>query len=406
MQGGQDQAQRQEGDDDVDLHFLRGLYDNPRGDGYVSVYLDTSPTEKAAEEISLRWQAAREQLAAAGADEATLDAAQRAATERAPGRGRAVFARGGAVLLIGVQPEPPAQEISGYAPLPRVVPWLARRPPRWPHVRVAADREGGRVLAVSGVGVEGLPAADAAGSALGAVGVTEVTGESWPVHVARGGGWSEPRFRRSAEETWAETAKRIAEAVTVAADQVKAVFVVVGGDIRERTLVVDQLPKVLRDNVAIVDREVELDAPAFDEAAWGEATWRAALEARARLDQFRAEMDKPRAGRRAVEGLAATLTALRDGLVSDLLLTEDPAWSESATVWAGPGLADAATEKRRLTERGAGEPVRAAAGEALVRAATGTDAQLHFLRPEQDTPDPGDTLRVGALLRAPAAAAR
>jgi hypothetical protein len=389
----------------VDLHFLRGLYDNPQGDGYVSVYLDTSPTEKAAEEISLRWQAAREQLVASGADEATLDAAQRAATERARGRGRAVFARGGAVRLIGIQPDPPAQEMSSYAPLPRVVPWLAQRPPRWSHVRVAADREGGRVLAVSGTGVAGLPAADAAGSAIGEVGLTEVTGESWPVHKARGGGWSEPRFERSAEETWAETAKRIAEAVTVAADQVGAVFVVVGGDVRERTLVVDHLPRELRDNVVTVDREVQLDAPAFDEAAWAEATWRAALEARARLDEFRAEMDKPPAGRRAVEGLAATLTALRDGLVSDLLLTEDPAWSESATVWVGPGLADVATEKEQLTERGVAEPVHAWAGEALVRAATGTGAGLHFLRPEQDTPEPGDALRVAALLRAPAAAA-
>jgi Bacterial archaeo-eukaryotic release factor family 2 len=389
----------------VDLHFLQGLYDNPQGDGYVSVYLDTTPTENAAEEISLRWRAARERLAAGGADKATLDAAQLAATERARGRGRAVFARGGAVRLIGIQPEPPAREISTYAPLPHVVPWLAQRPPRIAHVRVAADREGGRVLAVSGVGVAGLPAADDAGAAIGAVGLTEVTGESWPVHKARGGGWSEPRFERSAEETWAETAKRIAEAVTAAADEVKAEFVVVGGDVRERTLVVDHLPKELRDNVVIVDREVDLDAPAFDEAAWAEQTWRAALEARARLDDFRAEMDKPPAERRAVEGLAGTLTALRDGLVSDLLLTEDPAWSESATVWVGPGPADAATEREQLTERGVKDPAQAWAGEALVRAAAGTDARLHFLRPEQDTPDPGDSLRVAALLRAPAAAA-
>jgi Bacterial archaeo-eukaryotic release factor family 2 len=390
----------------VDLHFLRGLYEDPRGDGYVSVYLDTSPTDKAAEEISLRWQAARGQLAAAGADAATLDAAQLAATERAPGRGRAVFARGGAVRLIGIQPQPPAQEISSYAPLPLVVPWLAQRPPRWPHVRAAVDREGGRVLAVSGTGVAGLPAADEAGSAIGAVGVTEVTGESWPVHVARGGGWSEPRFQRSAEETWAETAKKIAEAVAVAADRVSAAFVVIGGDVRERSLVVDQLPKVLRDSAVIVDREVELDAPAFDEAAWAEATWRAALESRARLDDVRAELNKPRRDRRAVEGLRDTLTALRDGLVSDLLLTDDPAWTASETVWIGPGLTDAATGKEKLTERGVAHPVHAQPGEALVRAATGTDAQLHFLRPDQVTPDEGELPRVAALLRAPAAAAR
>jgi Bacterial archaeo-eukaryotic release factor family 2 len=273
-------------------------------------------------------------------------------------------------------------------------------------VRAAVDREGGRVLAVSGVGVAGLPAAGEAGDAIGAVGVTEVTGESWPVHVARGGGWSEPRFVRSAHETWAETAKRIAEAVAVAADQVKAAFVVIGGDIRERTLVVDQLPKVLRDSAVTVDREVELDAPAFDEAVWAEATWRAALESRARLDDFRAEMNKPRRDRRAVEGLRDTLTALRDGFVSDLLLTDDPAWTAPEPVWIGPGLTDAATGKEKLTERGVTHPVHGQAGEALVRAATGTDAQLHFLRPDQVTPDEGELPQVAALLRAPAAAAR
>jgi len=389
----------------VDLGFLRALYENPRdesGDGYVSVYLDTSPaTVSAAQEVALRWQAAREQLAAAGADEATVAAAGRAATERTHvARARVVFARRGAVRLNGILVVPPAPgEISSYGPLPRVVPWLAQRPPRYAHVRVAADREGGQVLAVSATGETGDADTEM-------VGLTEVAGESWPVHKPAVGGWSQPRFQRSAEETWAETAKRIAEAVTVAADQVKAAFVVVGGDVRERTMVIDHLPKALRDTVVLIDREVELDAPAFDEAVWAEAARRAALESRARLDEFNVRMGKPPEERRAVEGLGDTLTALGDGLVSDVLLVaDDPAWS-AATAWIGPGPAQAATDREQLTELGVTGPVTDRADEALIRAATETGAELHFVPADLGTGGEGAGVArprggVAALLRAP-----
>jgi hypothetical protein len=209
------------------------------------------------------------------------------------------------------------------------------------------------------------------------------------VHKAAGGGWSEPRFQRSAAETWAETAKKIAEAVVQAADRVKAVFVVLGGDIRERELLAGSLPKALGGNLVIVDREVELTAPAFDEAAWAEEMWRAAVDASARLDEFRAQMNRPPGERRAVAGLDGTLTALRDGLVSDVLIAADPAWQ--ATAWIGPGTADAAAEREQLAERGVTDPVTDRADEALCDAAhtrSRLDVLLraHSLRPAFLTP--------------------
>jgi Bacterial archaeo-eukaryotic release factor family 2 len=380
----------------MDLGFLRPLYENPPdwpASGYVSVYLDTTPKENAPNEVALRLRAAREALAAAGADQATLDAVLAANLDHVPARSHALFAAGGAVRLHGIMPEsPPLGESSSYTPLPHVVPWLAQRPPRLPHVRVAANREGGQVLAVPGAWPETQADLETA-----MAGLTEVTGESWPVHKARGGGWSEPRFERSAEETWAETAKRIAAAVDTAAARVKAAFVVLGGDIREREMLADSLPKALRGNLVIVDREVELTAPAFDEAAWAEESWRAALDARARLDEFRAQLDRPPSERRAVQGLDGTLTALRDGLVSDVLIAADPGWA--ATAWIGPGMADAAAEREQLTERGVTDPVTDLAGEALTRAAAGTGAELHFL-----APDAAETGWVAGLLRAPVAA--
>jgi Bacterial archaeo-eukaryotic release factor family 2 len=380
----------------MDLGFLRPLYENPPdwpASGYVSVYLDAAPRENAPNEVALRLRAAREALAAAGADQATLAAVLAANLDHVPARSHALFAAGGAVRLHGIMPESPSPgESSSYAPLPHVVSWLEQRPPRLPHVRVAADREGGQVLAVPGAWPE-----TQAGLETAMAGLTEVTGESWPVHKAAGGGWSEPRFQRSAEETWAETAKKIADAVTHAADRVKAAFVVLGGDIRERELLAGSLPTALRGNLVIVDREVELTAPVFDEAAWAEESWRAALDASARLDEFRAQMDRPPGERRAVQGLDGTLTALRDGLASDVLITADPAWA--ATAWIGPGMADAATEREQLTERGVADPVTDLAAEALARAAAGTGAELHFL-----PPDAVEAGWVAALLRAPFAA--
>jgi hypothetical protein len=384
----------------VDLGFLRPLYENPPGwpdsdsaGGYVSVYLDTTPKENAPNEVALRLRAAREALAAAGADQATLDAVLAASLDHVAARSHALFAAGGAVRLHGIMLQAPALgESSSYTPLPHVVPWLAQRPPRLPHVRVSANREGGQVLAVPGAWPETQADLETA-----MVGLTEVTGESWPVHKAAGGGWSQPRFQRSAEETWAETAKKIADAVTQAADRVKAAFVVLGGDIRERELLARSLPAALRGNLVIVDREVELTAPAFDEAAWAEETRRASSDARARLDEFRAQLDRPPGERRAVQGLNGTLTALRDGLVSDVLMSADPAWA--ATAWIGPGMADAAAEREQLAERGVTDPVTDLAAEALARAAAGTGAELHFL-----APDSAETGWVAALLRAPVAA--
>jgi hypothetical protein len=379
----------------VDLGFLRPLYENPPdwpASGYVSVYLDTTPKENAPNEVALRLRAAREALAAAGADRATLDAVLAANLDHVPARSHALFAAGGSVRLHGIMPESPSLgESSSYTPLPHVVPWLAQRPPRLPHVRVSANREGGQVLAVPGAWPETQGDLETA-----MLGLTEVTGESWPVHKPSGGGWSEPRFQRSAEETWTETAKKIAGAVTAAADRVKAVFVVLGGDIREREILAGELPKALRGNLVFVDREVELTAPAFDEAAWAEESWRAALDARARLDELRAQLDRPPGERRAVQGLDGTLTALRDGLVSDVIIA-DPAWQ--ATAWIGPGMADAATERDQLAGRGITDPVTDLASEALARAAAGTGAELHFLEPEA-----AETGWVAALLRAPAAA--
>jgi hypothetical protein len=388
----------------------------------VSVYLDTTPTTAtAATEVTLRWQAARERLAAAGADNATLDAVERTATVRDHAvSGRVIFARDGTTWLEGTLHWPPRREMANLAPLPHVVPWLAQLPVRVPHVRVAATRAGGRVLGV---------AARGAGES---VSETTVEGVSWPVHKVSAGGWSEKRLQRSAEETWATNAKRTAGAAVAEAERVHAEFVLVGGDVRERSMVLDLLPPPLRESAVTVDREVDADDAAFDAAARDEERRRTARAGRALLDELAVRLrgspgddGAGAAERRAVTGLAGTLTALRDGLASDVLLIGEPSWPREA-VWIGPGLADVATERAVLTERGVTAPIHGRTDAAMARAVAGTGAELHFLSAGDNdegepgnarTADPADTVGsagtaqvtdiadgVAALLRAPAAA--
>jgi hypothetical protein len=394
--------QAREGDYVMQLDFLRALYEDPPaefGTRYVSVYLDTTPTTAgAATEVALRWRSARERLAAADVEAATLDAVGQAATQRDHAvKGRVIFARDGAVRLEGALPQPPQQELANLAPLPHVMPWLAQIPARVPHVRVAAGRAGGQVLAV--------PASGSGETA----GKTRVEGESWPVHKVSTGGWSEQRLQRSAEETWAVNAKRIARAAVAEAQRVHAEFVVVGGDVRERSMVLDLLPPPLHEAAVTVDREVAADDAAFDAEARAEEERRRDLEERALLDELATRLGGAApAERRAVTGLADTLTALRDGLVSDVLLIGEPSWVPEA-VWIGPGLADAATDRDALVERGVANPLQARTDAALARAAAGTGAELHFLsadrtRPREATSDPSGADGIAALLRAPAAA--
>src|SRR5262249_32603156 len=103
--------------DAVRLGFLRPLY-NEFG-GYASVYLDTDrASEKAADAIALRWRAASEQLAEAGAAPETIEVIADAfgdPDEVSPGR--AVFARAGQVVLTGALDGPPRRQVARLASL-------------------------------------------------------------------------------------------------------------------------------------------------------------------------------------------------------------------------------------------------------------------------------------------------
>ena len=358
------------------LDSLRRLYDGT-GD-YVSVYLDASRAAgDAPEAVALRWRAARERLSGAGADGATLNALARVVTDPAyAAPGLAGFASAGAVTFVASLPSRPAREISRYAPLPHLMPLLAQRPPPAPHVQVLADHAGGEVVAVR---------------ALHDVTKQEVAGDNWPVHRAKVGGWSQARYQRSTEEAWAENAKELAAAVTTAAAQIQAEIIVIGGDIRARSLLLEHLSTPLRDEAVIVDREVGADSGLMATAAEDAVRAWADRETRRRLDDFRAQQGTGR----ATEGLAETLAALRDGQASDVFIADDPSSTDRA--WIGPAPAEVAASEDELRERGVDQIAEDRADAAIIRAAAGTGAELHLIPDGEQPPRHG----IGALLRYP-----
>jgi Bacterial archaeo-eukaryotic release factor family 2 len=357
----------------VNLGFLRSLYDEIGG--YVSVYLDTDHThENALEEIELRWRAARQQLAGAGASPASLDAAATVAGGPPGALGHAVFARDGAVAFTGTLDAPPRREIARLAPLPHLMPLLAQRRPPIPHVRVSATRVGGEIVAVGGTGQQWRD---------------WVAGQQWPVHKAKVGGWSQERYQRSVEETWDENAKALAAEVVAAADRIGAQHVIVSGDIRARLLLLERLTTPLRESAAVLEEEVSADSQAMTEAADRALSEWAARRSRERFDLWRTRQ----AHGLGVEGLAPAMAAFRDGQVSDLFLADDP--TSIASAWIGPAGNDLAASEEELRERDVPAPVRDRADAAIVRAVAYTDAELHFL--PADLVETGDPAACGHI---------
>jgi Bacterial archaeo-eukaryotic release factor family 2 len=344
----------------VRLDFLRPLYDEI-GD-YVSVYTGTDrSSEDANDAIATRWRHAREQLSQAGASEESLQAVAEVISD--PDRvaqGQAVFARHGAVTFAAALDGPPRREIARLAPLPHLMPLLAQHRPPIPHLRVSATRTGGEIVAVGGSG---------------RVWRDWVAGQQWPVHKAKVGGMSEDRFQRSDEETWNENAKTLATEAAKVAAEINAGHVVVGGDVRARTLFINHLPKLLRESAVVVDDEVTADSQVLAGAADRALAGWAESESRQRFDDWQAE----RAHGRGVDGLAQVMAAFRDGQVADLFLVDDP--TSTATALIGPGNNEIAASADELLEWGLAENQIHSdrADAALVRAIARTDAELHFL---------------------------
>jgi hypothetical protein len=368
----------------MDLKFLRPLYRDTGG--WLSVYLDTSRNRQAKDTgnlVALRWRTAREQLSAAGADAATLAALEAVLTDASvPVPGRVAFARAGEVALsrpLRMEPEQPVTEVG---PLPEVMPFLAQYQPPVPRVQVTATRDGGSVVPVYGNGDGSAGFGGSSGRPQPQpehAGQVRSVDSPWPVHKAASGGWEKGHYDRSVEHSWAEGAKSLAQLVQQAAKEVSAEYLVVAGDARGRSLLLDQLSTVLAESVIMVDAEIAADSPELAAAAESVIMERTAREDAAQLGEWR----RLHAHGRAVEGLPAVVQALREGRAAEVFVPRQPL----------PGPAAGSTAGGPGESAGAGDaavPETAVPGTALPGTGVPGTALRETVVPE--TPAPGTAL--------------
>jgi hypothetical protein len=339
---------------------------------YATVYLDaTLAKELGPQEVENRWRDQRRALADQGADEATLDAMRAAAgghTEVPGERAQVLVGSGGRVRLDAVLPGRPRRETARWAPLPHLMPMLAQLRPVVPYVLALVDRTGGEVI------VHG-PQGESAQT---------VRGDTSEVHKAHVGGWAELRYQHRVENLWEANARLVAQTVESAVRQVGAQLVVVAGDVRARTDLVDSLGEHARSLVMQLEHGGR--AEGIDEEK---------LHAEVEEAVARAPPPAGAGDVLAVSGTADTVAALRQAAVETLLVVEYA--QPDATAWIGPEPVHLALTAQELTELGVREPVQDRLDAALVRAAAGTDASVVTLAPGQL--DLADGL--GATLRYP-----
>jgi hypothetical protein len=356
---------------------------------YATAYLDaTLAKELGPQEVTARWRALRASLAEQGADDATLDAMEAAVgthTEVPGPHGQVLLASGGQLRMDSVLPAPPRRQTARWAPLPHLMPMVAQLGPVVPYVLALVDRTGGDVVVRGPHGAQ----------------ESTVQGDEYQVHKTGVGGWAELRYQHRVENTWEANARLVAESVESGVRRVGARLVVVAGDVRARTALVDALGERARGLAVQLDHGSRADGADEEKftAAVSEAVARVAAEqdgdVLARFAEARGRAASGVGDRLAATGLADTLTALRQAEADTLLIVDDP--SSNALAWIGPDPVHLALTAEELTELGVREPVRDRLDAALVRAAAGTDAAVVTLAQGQlDLPD-----GLGATLRYP-----
>jgi hypothetical protein len=360
----------------MNLSFLAGVTAPERM--HATVYLDTSRDhENAAHEIEVRWRDAREELAGAGADEATLAALDGAVGTDEPRSGRTglclVVAEGGDVRFRRPMESPPPLEGARWSPLPHLLPWLVAQPRTVPHVVAVVDRVGADLYAFGPAERPDL------------VDEQTVQGGDRPIRKIRPGGWSNSRYQKRAENLWESNASQVAAEVDRLVTEVGAELVVAAGDVRARAALREHLGARAGQALVELDRggrapEADLDSLVGEVTEVVEERW--ARDRDALLDRYRSgDPGDPR------DGLPAVVAALAATRV-DTLLLRDP--GPDATLHVGPEPTHLALTADTLTSLGVRDPRPEQAGAALVRAVAGTDASLLVLDDDSKLPDLAD----------------
>ncbi|MBP2338010.1 hypothetical protein JOF41_004188 [Saccharothrix coeruleofusca] len=251
------------------------------GGPFISVYFD------AAQHVDLRWQTIRDRLEAQEADADSLSALDEAVARRSRQHGmtgRALIAADGHVVLDRHLPVPPRGSAERVGPLPYLLPLVDLSEPLIPHVVVQVDE---RSADLRGVDSSGRPVAVA----------TVGARQSGPLPP----GLDDVELRDVAQEA------------TALVDRLRAELLVLSGPLSARRALRVALPGRCHRLV------VEMEGPA-DPAVHHLAGRANRNERRAVVVRFRDEATRMTG--RAVQGMDAVFTALSEGRVATLLLSD------------------------------------------------------------------------------------
>lgn len=357
------------------LAFLKPLY--ARQGPIACAYVDTSrDIEDPDHAIELRWRQLRRELENQGADPATTTALDEVVGTDGdvPGpHGQAVFAAHGQLILAQELPEPPARDRARYSVLPDAMPLALQRAPDIPYAAVAVRYllESERAAADEDLEVE-------------------LQNGHWPTSRIGGG---ERDLRRLPAGRWRLEADGMARRLMELVDRGEAEVIVIAGDVWGRGVLVNKLPKRLRDRIIAMDAQAPVALPGralLEQELENVFRWRMTELDRARLEMFLAR----RAGRGGTaEGLMAVVDALRRGQVEALLIND--AVSLGTRLWVGTAAKQIGLSENELHAHGVQHCWEEPADTALIRAVVGTGAEL-IVVPSEELPLADG---VGALLR-------
>lgn len=283
--------------------------------------------------------------------------------------GVAIFACDAAELFAAVQLDAPLDTHWLYVgDQPHLYP-LARVASQHPRYAVVlADTNRTRILVVANGGVAGDTAI-----------------EGTKTRRTTQGGWSQARYQRHVENYHLHHIKDVVSALEKIVTQEGIERVIVSGDPVVIPLLREQLPKALADKV-VDELSIPSDAPEADVLAKTRASM---LEADARTDaeKVNAAVGAYRAGGLGIAGPDATLLALTNGQVDELLITASLANLEGLGGSRAAEMAianDAAIAEPAVEPSMAGEPAAAHAGtvrlaDELVTKAHQTGARVCFI---------------------------
>lgn len=364
----------------MDLHDLTAVLTTPGP--FVTVHVETeSAVPQAAAKYDLTWKDVLRELEDKGVDEPTRTALYEARGEHAEGASRLVVATTSDATVrlavpLGSTPRRPVIDVS---PLPHLLPLVDDVTTRVPHVVILADHAGADVSAYYD-------------SEHVAKQVT-VKGQAPDIRKVPVGGWSQLRYQQRAENGWEANAREVVDAVVDLAQQVGAQLIVAAGEDRQLVLVEEHLPTHLKDSyVAVRGGRGQDGSEALVRRRVSDAV--SLHVATGTLDLLEGYAQERGQHKRAVDGLADVVQALRKAQVQTLLVATDaPGYS---TLLFGPEPTQLGTTAAELSALGVDDPQEGPMIDVLLRAALGTAADVQLVPHELPTAPRGG---VGAVLR-------